>query len=1627
MATNTDLESTMTLAVRFTATTDDKTFKSAIAKLQKAVSDANKLVEKIGSAATAAPADSIASQAIKKIKDAMSGQGSVVKQAGAQLIDYNKTIDAMTDRTEAYRKSLKTLAKQYRDPDLVKGRPMIDKTVFDKLTKDTNNAEQALIKYGQATDASGKAARNELSTRQLLNEVRKRSQTLDSAATVESKKSAEQSATIQKRDMELARQRGGIITAAQQRDLEMAKMRGEQLSIAQKRDLEMAQQRGREMTDEQRLKDLRKSRVNEVKEYVKQLKYQNQAHQESEKINTVLDRQAKSYLASIRSNQASGFAAFKRGVGEQISDIKLRTDAQVSNIQWDKKAAEQLDKTATAFKNKYIQNEDWQKHVDTVRKGFAGSAGELSKQLKMDEVPVKRLKAYNAALDYASEKYPQHADRLKSLHGEYLTGGKSVEAFNGALAREIHALNNLVPHQSKLALAVGDLIGKAKILASYALAGGLIYSVFGGVRAAGREIAAYDQVLKNLQAITGATDEETRAMGETIKKVATETRFSTKEIGDGMTLIGQAGFNASQSIQIIGSAAELSTGTLEKMDITVDLLTTTLAAFGLKATESSRVSDVMANAINKSKLTVDKLRVSFGYFGSLAHEAGINLEETAASMSILADHGLRASTIGTSLRQVVSRLIEPNDALRKATGYNADSLKRLNPLTAGWSGTLKELSIVLWDNKKQVMDVGKAFEIFGLRGAQAAVLMAKAYKSGEYAEYLESLYLVGAAHKMAVIQMEGIEMKAKNLGNTWKTLAIELSEIGSRGVMGVILDSLKALGDLLIWITKDGITKFVLQAGFWAAAFYGLVAAVKALLMVLDFSAVLMGLRLAFLSLGGSVTEMAVAFSALNTVLFSNPWIWVAIGIGLVVAALFKLKDAEKEAAQAAEDAALKSKAIAESFQQAANQMEEVAKTGLDTYESHLQLNTILDRLETQWPQYMAVLEAVRGKYQDLILTVRELSAEEAKRAGMNTQEVIMQGFKENRNAKTVAEQSAGSGLTGLPPDLAAGGYIGTWIQDLMFGKTTEEIKLKEQDLDNKFAGYKKQIVDYFKGDAGLTSPEAMLNMTLGGKSYREALEQKVRDKYPMAVPKDLGAEDAAKYVAGYEKTINDATTGILQSIKGTAEQKDLEDNLKNAQKVLREAKSRKSTAEQAAELEASRGDKTNTARQLELELKTLEKEKEVARAQYEVDKLQIGSKKEMTEDKADWSLAEKEKEIDNKMAVIRNKLTNEGVIATQRLKTANDELADTTRELREAQRNSWKELPTLIKAAEEDLRKLKLREEELIGLVKAKPHEKIFVDELRANRQNQLGKVKDIDKMQRGYSEAFQSNDPTVIAAQNKLLDKQLEFAAISSKGPMSLQNQKNMQEELVRLELELLDARIAANKGVDVSGFSDDEKIRVREKLLELENKKTDVVQQQAKLGTEWSRTWKDLGKSAFDQMEAGFANVISKSKTAQEAMEDFAQTMLNLLAELIVKLTLMSVLWATIGQTKKGSEILGALDIKDIWGTGFGAISGASGGGVPKASRAFDASGFPGVNKLAYLKNMSGGFNVPSRMKGLNPEFATAGGGMTTYQLFINATDAQSFSRMLATEPAQKMVSQVVTNKFVHNDSIRKTLRR
>jgi TP901 family phage tail tape measure protein len=455
------------------------------------------------------------------------------------------------------------------------------------------------------------------------------------------------------------------------------------------------------------------------------------------------------------------------------------------------------------------------KASDSLRKSNKQLAGEID---ALGRIRIKNLAATQASaksLEGLARKYPQLSKQVAILSQKVAAGNMPLATADKILHKLRSGMGQTTTKTTLLSRAMSSLVSHLKSFASYAAAASIIGGIAATFGLATKAIIKYDQALHDLQAITRATDAEVVLMGDKIREIGRTTKFSASEVAVAMRTLGQAGFTAREAIESIGDVANLATGTLTNMKIVVDLVTTAIRAFDMKTTETGRVADIFANAVNRSKLTIDKLRIAFNYIGPIAAKTGITLGETATTTMMLANAGIRASTIGTGLRRTFQQLIEPTKELKaaiEAAGYTTEDF---NPQMNDMRDIIRRLTEI-------VPDAEAAFRMFSLRSS-AAVAALSSQGVASFDALNSAVLRTGTAAEMAETQIEGLGIIFKQAWDKAQDLALAFGEAGVTGALKFFGKTLQAVFDGIRIFVSSGIGKAVIAVGSLVAGIYALI------------------------------------------------------------------------------------------------------------------------------------------------------------------------------------------------------------------------------------------------------------------------------------------------------------------------------------------------------------------------------------------------------------------------------------------------------------------------------------------------------------------------------------------------------------------------------------------------------------------------------------------------------------------------------------------------------------------------------------------------------------------------------------------------------------------------------------
>ena len=113
-----------------------------------------------------------------------------------------------------------------------------------------------------------------------------------------------------------------------------------------------------------------------------------------------------------------------------------------------------------------------------------------------------------------------------------------------------------------------------------------------------KTFAEFEQSMAKVNAVSGATATQFKALNKLAKDLGASTRFTATEVADLMLNYSKLGFSASEIEAMTGATLNLALATGEDLAKSAEVAGSTLRAFGLDADQMLRVTDVMAKSFS---------------------------------------------------------------------------------------------------------------------------------------------------------------------------------------------------------------------------------------------------------------------------------------------------------------------------------------------------------------------------------------------------------------------------------------------------------------------------------------------------------------------------------------------------------------------------------------------------------------------------------------------------------------------------------------------------------------------------------------------------------------------------------------------------------------------------------------------------------------------------------------------------------------------------------------------------------------------------------------------------------------------------------------------------------------------
>lgn len=242
------------------------------------------------------------------------------------------------------------------------------------------------------------------------------------------------------------------------------------------------------------------------------------------------------------------------------------------------------------------------------------------------------------------------------------------------LVFEVQGAGDAEKATKKVDLSLTGLAKKAGLVAGAFIGTGKLIDAFKGATRVGSE---FEQNIKNLSVIAGATGGKLRQLEQSALKLGGSTKFTASQVAGLQIEFSKLGFTSDEILKVTEGTLNLATAFGQDLSQTASVAGSTLRAFGLDADQTTRMTDVMAVSFSSTALDMDKFSNSMSFVAPVAKLAGFSLEETTAILGTLANAGVSGSMAGTALRTMFLELSNENSKLAKKLGGTVSSTAEL--------------------------------------------------------------------------------------------------------------------------------------------------------------------------------------------------------------------------------------------------------------------------------------------------------------------------------------------------------------------------------------------------------------------------------------------------------------------------------------------------------------------------------------------------------------------------------------------------------------------------------------------------------------------------------------------------------------------------------------------------------------------------------------------------------------------------------------------------------------------------------------------------------------------------------------------------------------------------------------
>lgn len=358
-------------------------------------------------------------------------------------------------------------------------------------------------------------------------------------------------------------------------------------------------------------------------------------------------------------------------------------------------------------------------------------------------------------------------------------------------------------------------LGSAMTKTGSALTKYVTLPLVGAGVALGNFSLGFENSMAKVSTIADTTQVPLEDLEKQIVDLSNETGVAAGDIAQNVYDAISAGQQTGDAVAFVGNATKLATAGFTSSSAALDVLTTTLNAYGLASEDAAHVSDVLITTQNLGKTTVDELSQSIGKLIPVANANGVSVEQLGTAYSILTANGIATAESTTYLKAMFNELgkssTDVSDIIKSETGKSFQDL-----MNEGTS--LGEVISILQQHANDT-GVGLSDLFSSVEAGSAALTLASKGAEG-YNDILNQMVNSSGATESAYEKMQTTTWTLAKAFNEIKNVALEFGN----ALMSVLSPAIQSFVDMLhnlaTWLSSidEGTKQMIVTVVMVAAA-----------------------------------------------------------------------------------------------------------------------------------------------------------------------------------------------------------------------------------------------------------------------------------------------------------------------------------------------------------------------------------------------------------------------------------------------------------------------------------------------------------------------------------------------------------------------------------------------------------------------------------------------------------------------------------------------------------------------------------------------------------------------------------------------------------------------------------------